>query len=149
AFALITATGNSVSTCVASAALTTIENDGLIANATARGEQIMDGLRALQERHAIIGEVRGRGLAIGFELVRDRLTKEPATIEAAKVILRGYQLGATFTYVGMFSNVPELTPPLTLTEAEADEAIAIIGQAVDDVENGRVSDDEVAAFAGW
>ncbi|MBT7611739.1 MAG: aspartate aminotransferase family protein, partial [Rhodospirillaceae bacterium] len=50
---------------------------------------------------------------------------------------------------GMFSNVPELTPPLTLTEAEADEAIAIIGQAVDDVENGRVSDDEVAAFAGW
>ena len=149
AFALITATGNSVSTSVASAVLTTIENDGLIANAAARGKQIMDGLRALQEQHPMIGEVRGRGLAIGFELVRDRATKEPATSEAAKVILRGYQLGAAFTYVGMYSNVPELTPPLTLSEAEADEALAIIGQAIDDVENGRVSDDEVAEFAGW
>ena len=149
AFALITATGNSVSTSVASAVLTTIENDGLIANAAARGKQIMDGLRALQEHHPMIGEVRGRGLAIGFELVRDRATKEPATLEAAKVILRAYQLGAVFTYVGMFSNVPELTPPLTLSETEADEALAIIGQAIDDVENGRVSDDEVADFSGW
>jgi 4-aminobutyrate aminotransferase len=149
AFALITTTGNSVCTSVASAVLRTIEQDGLIANAAARGEQIMAGLRALQDKHPLIGEVRGRGLAIGFELVRDRTTKEPATSEAAKVVLRGYQLGAAFTYVGMFSNVPELTPPLTLSEAEADEALAIIGQAIDDVENGRVSDDEVAAFAGW
>ena len=93
--------------------------------------------------------MRGRGLAIGMELVRDRATKEPATREAAKVVLRGYQLGAAFTYVGMFSNVPELTPPLTLTSAEADEAVSIIGQAVADVEDGKVSDDEVAAFAGW
>jgi 4-aminobutyrate aminotransferase len=149
AFALITTTGNSVCTSVASAVLRTIEQDGLIANAAARGEQIMAGLRALQDKHPLIGEVRGRGLAIGFELVRDCTTKEPATSEAAKVVLRGYQLGAAFTYVGMFSNVPELTPPLTLSEAEADEALAIIGQAIDDVENGRVSDDEVAAFAGW
>lgn len=149
AFALITTTGNSVSTSVARAVLDTIDEEGLVANAAARGEQIMAGLRALQDRHELIGEVRGRGLAIGFELVRDRASKEPATKEAAKVVLRGYQLGAAFTYVGMFSNVPELTPPLTLTEAEAEEALGIIGQAIADVEAGRVSDEEIAAFAGW
>tara|TARA_B100000676_G_scaffold267161_1_gene281336 strand:+ start:12936 stop:13793 length:858 start_codon:yes stop_codon:yes gene_type:complete len=149
AFALITTTGNAVSTCVAHAVLDTIENEDLIANAQARGEQIKAGLRDLQERHALIGDVRGRGLAIGFELIRDRETKEPATSEAAKVVLRGYQLGVVFTYVGMFSNVPELTPPLTLSEAEADEAVQLIGQAISDVEQGKVSDEEVAAFAGW
>ena len=54
-----------------------------------------------------------------------------------------------FTYVGMASNVPELTPPLTLSREEADDAVAVIGQAIADVENGLVSDDDVAAYAGW
>ena len=149
AFALITTTGNSVSTSVARAVLATIESEKLYDNAAARGEQIMTGLRTLQENHPLIGEVRGRGLAIGIELVRDRTTREPATREAAKVVLRAYQLGVVFTYVGMASNVPELTPPLTLSSEEADEAVAVIGQAIADVENGLVSDDDVAAFAGW
>jgi 4-aminobutyrate aminotransferase len=149
AFALITTTGNSVSTSVGSAVLKTIEDDGLIANAAARGDEIMTGLRALQAKHPLLGDVRGRGLAIGFELVRDRQTREPATSETAKVVLRAYQLGVAFVYVGMFSNVPELTPPLTLSAAEAQLAVEVIGQAIDDVENGRVSDDEAVAFAGW
>lgn len=149
AFALITTTGNAVCTSVAHAVLDTIERDALASNAAARGRQIMDGLKALQARHPLIGDVRGRGLAIGFELVRDRTTREPATLEAAKMVLRAYQLGVVLTYVGMFSNVPELTPPLTLSENEADEAVAVIGEAIDDVENGRVGDDDVAAFAGW
>ena len=149
AFALITTTGNSVSTSVARAVLATIESEKLYDNAAARGEQIMTGLRALQESHPLIGQVRGRGLAIGIELVRDRATREPATREAAKVVLRAYQLGVVFTYVGMASNVPELTPPLTLSREEADDAVAVIGQAIADVENGLVSDDDVAAYAGW
>lgn len=149
AFALVTTTGNAVSASVALAVLDTIERDGLIANAAARGRQLMAGLRILRDRHELIGDVRGRGLAIGFELVRDRKTKEPATVEAAKTVLRAYELGVAFTYVGMFSNVPELTPPLTLSEAEADEALEAIGRALSDVENGLVSDEAVARFAGW
>jgi 4-aminobutyrate aminotransferase len=149
AFALITTTGNSVSASVGSAVLMTIEEDGLIANAAARSEEIMAGLRALQAKHPLLGDVRGRGLAIGFELVRDRETREPATSETAKVVLRAYQLGVAFVYVGMFSNVPELTPPLNLSQAEARLAVDVIGQAIDDVEHGRVSDDEAAAYAGW
>ena len=149
AFALITTTGNSVSTCVGRAVLRHIRDDGLIDNAAVRGRQLMDGLVAMQGRHELIGDVRGRGLAIGIELVKDRETKEPATTEAAKVVLRCYQLGVFITYVGMASNVPELTPPLTLTAAEASEALAMLDQAIGDVAAGRVSDDEIAAFAGW
>ncbi|MDE0241345.1 MAG: aspartate aminotransferase family protein [bacterium] len=149
AFALITTTGNSVSTSVARAVLRHIRDDGLVDNAAARGRQLMDGLVAMQGRHELIGDVRGRGLAIGVELVTDRQTKEPATKEAAKVVLRCYQLGVFITYVGMASNVPELTPPLTLTADEADEALTVFDQAIGDVAAGRVGDDEIAAFAGW
>ncbi len=149
AFALITTTGNSASTSVGRAVLRTIEDEGLIANAAARGDEIMDGLWALQKKHSLLGDVRGRGLAIGLELVRDRKTREPASTEAAKVVFRAYQLGLVCTYVGMYSNVPELTPPLTLTKGEARLAVEILGRAIDDVENGRVSDEDVAAYAGW
>ncbi len=149
AFALITTTGNSVSTSVARAVLRRIRDDGLVDNAAARGRQLMDGLTAMRERHELVGDVRGRGLAIGIELVRDRRTKEPATMEAAKVALRCYQLGVFITYVGMASNVPELTPPLTLTANEAGEALGVLDQAIGDVAAGRVGDDEIAAFVGW
>lgn len=149
AFALITTTGNSVSTSVGRAILRHIRDDGLIDNAAVRGRQLMDGLAAMQGRHELIGDVRGRGLAIGIELVKDRETKEPATTDAAKVVLRCYQLGVFVTYVGMASNVPELTPPLTLTADEASEALAVLDRAIGDVAAGRVGDDEIAAFAGW
>ena len=149
AFALITTTGNSVCTSVGRAVLKTIEDEGLVANAAARGDQIMAGLKALQAEHPMLGEVRGRGLAIGLELVNDRETREPAGMAAAKVVFRAYQLGVVCTYVGMYSNVPELTPPLTLNDSEAKLAIDVIGQAIDDVEQGRVSDANVAEFAGW
>ena len=67
----------------------------------------------------------------------------------AKVIYRAYQLGAIFFYVGLRANVLELTPPLTLTAAEAREGIAIIDQALTDVARGTVSDADVAPFMMW
>ena len=67
----------------------------------------------------------------------------------AKVIYRAYQLGAVLFYVGLRANVLELTPPLTLSEAEAREGIAIIDQALTDVARGLVSDAEVAPFVMW
>lgn len=100
--------------------------------------------------HEIIGEVRGRGLAIGVDLVKDRATREPVpATTTAKIIYRGYELGAAFTYVGLKGNVLEFTPPLTLTEEEAAEGVAVVDQAIADVMAGKVADTDVASFMMW
>jgi 4-aminobutyrate aminotransferase len=98
----------------------------------------------------MIGDVRGRGLAVGVDLVSDRQSREPVPVTTtAKVIYRAYQLGVVFFYVGLRGNVLEFTPPLTLSDAEAEEGIAIIDQAMTDVNNGLVTDADVAPFMMW
>jgi len=98
----------------------------------------------------MIGNVRGRGLALGVDLVSDRVSREPVPVTTtAKIIYRAYQLGAVFFYVGLRGNVLELTPPLTLSEAEVEDGAAMIDQAMTDVSNGLVSDAEVAPFMMW
>jgi 4-aminobutyrate aminotransferase len=150
AFAMHTTAGNPVCTAAGCAVLRVIESEGLAARAAETGEVLAGGLRALAQRHAIIGDVRGRGLALGVDLVSDRGTREPApAATAAKVILRAYQLGAVFFSVGLSGNVLELTPALTLTAAEAREGIDIIDRALRDVAQGRVADADVAPYMMW
>jgi 4-aminobutyrate aminotransferase len=150
AFAIQTTGGNPVATAAGRAVLRVIASENLVQHANRIGETLANGLRALRERHPMIGDVRGRGLALGVELVGDRESREPVTAAmTAKVIYRAYQLGAVLFYVGLRANVLELTPPLTLSEAEAREGIAIIDQALTDVARGLVSDAEVAPFMMW
>jgi 4-aminobutyrate aminotransferase len=150
AFAIQTTGGNPVATAVGRAVLRVIAAENLVESANQIGEILANGLRALGERHPMIGDVRGRGLALGVELVSDRDSREPVTAATtAKVIYRAYQLGAVFFYVGLRANVLELTPPLTLSAAEAREGIEIIDQALADVARGLVSDAEVAPFMMW
>jgi 4-aminobutyrate aminotransferase len=150
AFALQTTAGNPVTTAAGRAVLDTIAAEGLIERANRVGERLSSALRALRAHQPLIGEVRGRGLAVGVDLVRDRASRDPVTVTTtAKVIYRAYQLGAVFFYVGLWGNVLELTPPLTLSEAEADEGVAIIDRALSDVSQGLVTDAEVAPFMMW
>ena len=149
AFAMQTLHGNPVSAAAGSAVLETIIREGLVANAGEVGAHLRTSLDGLMTSRPEIGSVRGRGLAIGVELVEDRSTKAPAKLLAAKTVYRAFELGLVVYYVGLNSNVLELTPPLILSKAEADEAVAILGQAIADAASGKVSDAAIKAFAGW
>ena len=146
AFSLQTVHGNPVCAAAALAVLQTIERDRLIANAERTGRALREALDRLALRHSLIGEVRGRGLALGVELVADG---KPAARQTALTVYRAFQLGLVLYYVGVNSNVLEFTPPLTLTEAEAQEGVAILDQALADVAAGRVDEALLADFAGW
>jgi 4-aminobutyrate aminotransferase len=148
-FAIQTTAGNAVCASAGLAVLRRIKELNLIDNARQRGKQLADGLVELAESHEMIGDVRGRGLAIGVDLVEDRETRKPAADEAAKVIVRSLELGVAFFCVGRDSNVLELTPPLCLDEVEVEQAISVIDQAMTDVENGLVPDSATAEYAGW
>jgi 4-aminobutyrate aminotransferase len=150
AFALLTTAGNPIAAAAGNAVLETIEAEGLIDRARRIGKLFSDRLRALGAKHEIVGDVRGRGLAVGIELVKDRATREPVpAITTAKIIYRGYEIGAAFTYVGLKANVLEFMPPLTLTEDEAVEGASIVDQAITDVLAGKVADKDVASFMMW
>jgi 4-aminobutyrate aminotransferase len=150
AFAIQTMGGNPVVAAAGRAVIKAIFDEGLVERARHIGAIFESRLRGLMQTHPIIGEVRGRGLALGIDLVQDRATREPVPVTTtAKVIFRAYQLGAVFFYVGLRGNVLEFTPPLTITESEVAEGIAIIDQALTDVGKGLVSDADVAPFTMW
>lgn len=149
AFALQTTAGNPVATAAGRTVLRVIQEENLAARAEQIGNLFMQGLRGLAKDHGIIGDVRGRGLAVGVELIDDQTRNPVPVITTAKIIYRAYQLGAAFVYVGLRGNVLEFTPPLTLTEAEVSEGVSIVDQALRDVAAGRVSDEDVAPFMMW
>lgn len=149
AFAMQTLHGNPISAAAGLAVLETIEREELAREAERKGERLRQGLQRLAERHRLIGDVRGRGLACGVELVTDHQSRTPASRETAKLVFRAYELGLVVYYVGMNSNVLEMTPPMTITDQDIDAALDILDRAFDDVGAGRVSDSVLADFAGW
>ncbi|WP_119300670.1 aspartate aminotransferase family protein [Dongia deserti] len=149
AFSFQTVHGNPVCAAAGLAVLQTIERERLTENAATVGRHLLERLLRLKDKHAIIGDARGRGLSIGVELVVDRANKEPAKTEAALIVYRAFELGLVLYYVGINSNVLEFTPPLTLTKEQADEGVALLDQAICDVAAGRVDRSALAAFAGW
>jgi len=147
--AMFTTAGNPVSAAAALASLDVIRDELLAERARTTGARLQQGLKALAARHELIGDVRGVGMIQGVELVSDRVAKTPAAKEAHKVIYRAMELGLLIFYGGILGNVLEITPPLILTEQECDLGLQILGRALTDVAAGRVSDDALAAYAGW
>ena len=146
---MYTTAGNPAAATAGLATLKYIQDHDLVGNAKLIGDRLLAGFKELQKHHPLIGDARGRGMILGVELVRDRMTKEPAAKEAAKVAYRAFELGLIVFYGGIYSNVLEITPPLTMTPQEADEGIAILDQALKDVESGSFSDDKLGRYAGW
>jgi 4-aminobutyrate aminotransferase len=126
--------GNPVS-CAAALATIELLKTQLAANAAKVGAHLMAGLKALMDKHPLVGDVRGRGLMVGVELVRDRTTKERATVERDRVVAACFRRGLLL--LGAGKNAIRFSPPLVLTTAQADTAIGIFDQALTDV--GRAS----------
>lgn len=121
--------GNPVVSAMGKAVLEVIEKDNLQANAHKIGERILEGLKKLQSKHKIIGDVRGKGLMLGIELVKDRKTKEPATAECAQVLETARELGLLLGKGGLRGQTIRFAPPMCLTEADADFLIEVLDEA--------------------
>src|SRR5262245_34179002 len=119
--------GNPVA-CAASLATLRLLRDGLVKNAETVGAHMMNGIRGLMDKHALIGDVRGRGLMIGVELVRDRTTKERATTERDAVVNGAFNRGLLI--LGAGKNVIRFSPPLVLTREQADAAVQVFDEAL-------------------
>jgi 4-aminobutyrate aminotransferase len=126
--------GNPVS-CAAALATIRLLKEQLVANAADVGGHMMAGLNGLMARHPLVGDVRGRGLMIGVELVRDRQTKERAIEERNAVVTRAFERGLLL--LGAGKNAIRFSPPLVLTRDQADVAVRIFDEALTDVEAGR------------
>lgn len=146
---LFTAGGSPMATAAGLATLKVIAEERLVEKAAEMGEYMLGCLREMQQRIELIGDVRGKGLVIGVELVTDREKRTPASAETAKVCYQAYKKGLIVFYVGLHSNVLEITPPLVITKEEADRGLHMLEEALRDVQEGKVSRDEIARFAGW
>ncbi|ATL70623.1 aspartate aminotransferase family protein [Nocardia terpenica] len=123
---LVAAVGNTV--------LDVLQRDRLDARAAALGDFLRTGLRRLAERHAVVGDIRGRGLLLGLELVTDRETKTGADELGARVTRRCLELGLHMNIVQLpgMGGVFRIAPPLTATEDELALGLSILDQALDD-----------------
>ena len=112
--------GNPISMTQGLATLEVIESEGIQENALRVGIHLKDRLLELQERHALIGEVRGMGLLLGAELVKDRKSKEPASAETAAVLELARERGLLLGKGGLRGNVLRIKPPMCLSKDDAD-----------------------------
>jgi 4-aminobutyrate aminotransferase-like enzyme len=122
--------GNPVSCAVGLAVLDVIEQEQLQQNALRVGEHLKAGLAGLMARYPIIGDVRGLGLFLGIELVRDRKTLEPAAEEASAIVEQMKQRGILLSTDGPLHNVIKIKPPIVFTEGDADFLVAALDQVL-------------------
>jgi 4-aminobutyrate aminotransferase/(S)-3-amino-2-methylpropionate transaminase len=118
--------GNPLAAAAALTTLETIRDEGLVANAARVGEVLLGELRALQEKYELIGDVRGAGLLIGMDLVKDRRTKEPIAREVSERVFLG-ALRRGLLMMGYGARI-RINPPLVLSESEARDGVAILDE---------------------
>jgi 4-aminobutyrate aminotransferase-like enzyme len=122
--------GNPVSSAIGIEVLRVIQEEGLQENAARTGAYLSAGLRALQERFPIIGDVRGPGLFCGFELVSDGSSLQPAPVQTAYLANRMRELGVLMSTDGPYHNVLKIKPPMVFGEKEADFLLTTLGQVL-------------------
>jgi alanine-glyoxylate transaminase/(R)-3-amino-2-methylpropionate-pyruvate transaminase len=122
--------GNPVASAQGLAVLEVIEREGLQANSLRIGNHLKAGFERLAAKHSLIGDVRGLGLMLGIELVKDRATKEPAKDECAAVFEACRELGLLIGKGGLWGNTLRIKPPMIFTAGDADFMLAVLDEAL-------------------
>jgi alanine-glyoxylate transaminase / (R)-3-amino-2-methylpropionate-pyruvate transaminase len=122
--------GNPVVCAQGKAVLDVIAREKLQENAFKIGDQIATGLNRLKEKHNIIGDVRGKGLLLGIELVKDRTTKEPAKAECAEVLEISREMGLLLGKGGLYSQTVRFSPPMCFHAQDADFLLDVLDAAL-------------------
>lgn len=131
--------GHPMGCAAALASIAETEERGLLTRSKEVGDRLKDGLLQIQKGHRLVGDVRGVGMLIGVELVKDRKTKTPAPDETCRVLERWEQLGVFAKGpVGSFANVLRLTPPLVITQEQVDFALRTLDESLTIVEDDLV-----------
>lgn len=149
AFAMQTLHGNPVCAAAGLAVLDTLVAQSLPAEAARKGRILMAGLQDLARRHPCIAAVRGRGLAIGVEIRGAETPLKGDATAAAGLMFHAYAHGLVVYCVGPSSNVLELTPPLTITDTEIEQALLCLEKVLRDLEAGQIDPMAAAEFSGW
>jgi len=142
-----TIVGNLVSNAAALATIAVIKEEKVIERSNEIGDYIKSRFNELKKEHELIGDVRGKGLLIGVDLVTNRETKERAVKEAAKICWRCWERGLILTFFS--KSVLRIAPPLVITKKEADIALDIIEKSLKDLEEGKIPDEVLKNISGW
>jgi len=126
--------GNAVSATAGKAVLEVVERENLLARVKESGDYLIAGFQRLAKKHSLIGDIRGKGLFLAVELVRDRATKEPATVAAAEILEQMRESGVLLAITGQHDNVLKMRPPLVFTTEHADIALDALDQALSRIE---------------
>lgn len=144
---LFTIQGNSVCSRAAIATIEVIREENLVEYARKAGLYLKDRFKDMAKRYAVIGDVRGKGLSIGVELVRDRITKEKDKEAAIKICYRCWEKGVLLIFLS--ENILRIQPPLVISIEEIDRALDIIEDTIQEYINGRISDEALKVVKGW
>jgi alanine-glyoxylate transaminase/(R)-3-amino-2-methylpropionate-pyruvate transaminase len=122
--------GNPVVSAIGKAVLEVIEREDLQANSRKLGAHILSGLEKIKARHKIVGDVRGQGLMLGIEFVKDRATKQPGREECAQAVENARELGLLLGKGGLWGQTIRFAPPMCITQADADFLLAVLDEAI-------------------
>jgi len=124
--------GNPLSCAVALAVIKIIKEEKLLENATKQGSYVLERLREMQRKHALIGDVRGKGLMIGMEIVNGKGGKEHGVKETQEILVRSFKKGVALLPCG--SSTVRIFPPLSITRDLIDKGLEIVEEAIEEVE---------------
>ncbi|WZL74028.1 aspartate aminotransferase family protein [Clostridiaceae bacterium 35-E11] len=144
---LFTMSGNPITCKAALATIQVIEEENLLEYTRKTGAYVKESFLKMKDKYSIIGDVRGLGLSIGVDLIKNKETKERNYEAAAKICYRCWEKGLILTFFA--NSVLRIQPPLNITKKEIDTALEIIEEAMTEYLNGNIPDKVLEVAKGW